>query len=66
MRLRHVLTLLTALPLVPGLAACETHKGPAERAGASLDRSGENLRDTVDPPKGPAESLGRTIDRNMP
>jgi hypothetical protein len=58
----RVLGLLAALaPLA--LAACEYNPGPAERAGANLDRAGENLRDAVDPPRGPAESAGRAIDR---
>ena len=45
-----------------GLAACE-RAGPAERAGRSVDRAGQNLRDAVDPPKGPVERLGRSVDR---
>ena len=45
-----------------GLAACE-RSGPAERAGRSVDRAGQNLRDAVDPPKGPVERLGRSVDR---
>ncbi|MDN3566328.1 hypothetical protein ACFQY5_25195 [Paeniroseomonas aquatica] len=57
------LLLLPALVIAGlGLAACE-RQGPAERAGRSLDRAGENLRDTVDPPKGPVERLGRSVDR---
>ncbi|WP_236034011.1 hypothetical protein [Belnapia mucosa] len=45
-----------------GLAACE-RQGPAERAGRSLDRAGQNVRDAVDPPRGPVERLGRSVDR---
>lgn len=44
------------------LAACE-REGPAERAGRSLDRAGESVRDTVDPPRGPVERMGRSVDR---
>jgi len=40
-----------------------TREGPAERAGRSLDRAGERVRDTVDPPRGPSERIGRSIDR---
>lgn len=56
--------MLRTLPilLLLGLGACEP-AGPAERAGRSLDRAGENLRDTVDPPRGPVERLGRSVDR---
>ncbi|WP_158295441.1 hypothetical protein [Crenalkalicoccus roseus] len=53
--------LLPAL-LVFGLAACQ-QPGPAERAGRSIDRAAEQVRDTVDPPRGPAQRLGRDIDR---
>ena len=45
-----------------GLMACE-REGPGERAGRSVDRAGQNLRDAVDPPKGPVERLGRSVDR---
>jgi hypothetical protein len=55
------LLLLPAL-LTMTLAACE-RQGPAERAGRSLDRAGERVRDTVDPPRGPVERLGRSVDR---
>ena len=53
-----------ALPalLLLGLAACQ-QEGPAERAGRSLDRAGQSVRDTVDPARGPVERLGRSVDR---
>jgi hypothetical protein len=54
--------LLIATLLLTGLAACE-REGPAERAGRNLDRTGERLRDAVDPPRGPVERLGRSVDR---
>ena len=56
------LCLLMPALLLLGLAACQ-QEGPAERAGRSLDRAGQNLRDTVDPPRGPVERLGRSVDR---
>ncbi len=47
------------------LAACDPPPpaGPAERAGRSMDRAVDNLRDAVDPPSGPAERAGRAVDR---
>jgi hypothetical protein len=56
------LRLLMPALLILGLAACQ-QEGPAERAGRSLDRAGQNLRDTVDPPRGPVERMGRSVDR---
>lgn len=53
--------ILPALLLL-GLAACQ-QAGPAERAGRSLDRAGQSVRDAVDPPRGPVERLGRSVDR---
>ena len=55
------LLLIPAL-LTMTLAACN-REGPGERAGRSLDRVGERVRDTVDPPRGPVERLGRSVDR---
>jgi len=37
-------------------------KGPAQRAGESIDQAVENMQDAVDPP-GPAQKAGRSIDR---
>ncbi len=52
------------LPLLAlGLAACKPTPGPAERAGQSLDRAVDSVRDAVDPPSGPAERAGRAVDR---
>jgi hypothetical protein len=48
--------------LLLGLAACH-QEGPAERAGRSLDKAGQSVRDTIDPPRGPVERLGRSVDR---
>lgn len=60
--LRLLKSLLPALMVVAALAACQ-RSGPAERAGRGLDRAGERVRDTVDPPRGPGERLGRSVDR---
>lgn len=62
---RLLTSLLPALTMVAALAssaAC-TREGPAERVGCGLDRAGERVRDTVDPPRGPVERLGRSVDR---
>jgi len=47
-----------------GLAACH-QEGPAERAGHSLDNTGQRIGDTLNPPQGPAQSAGRKIDRAL-
>ncbi|WP_165250390.1 hypothetical protein [Paludisphaera soli] len=39
---------------------CES-QGPAERAGESLDRAADNVKDAVDP-RGPAEKAGAAVD----
>lgn len=56
------LRLLLSVLLLLGVAACQ-QEGPAERAGRSLDKAGQSVRDTVDPPRGPVERLGRSVDR---
>ncbi len=42
-------------------AGCESEEGPAEKAGASVDRAARDVRDTISPP-GPAEKAGRAVD----
>lgn len=37
-------------------------KGPAENAGESLDKAGENIKDAVTP-DGPAEKAGKKVDK---
>jgi hypothetical protein len=59
---RTAIAILGLSVLVP-LAACQDNRGPAEKAGASIDKAGQNVRDAVDPPRGPGEDLGRKIDR---
>lgn len=41
-------------------AGCE-NKGPAENAGASVDKGVQNVKDAVNPP-GPGEKVGRALD----
>jgi len=43
------------------ITAC-VQKGPAQRAGASLDQAVQDMKDAVDPP-GPAQKAGRALDR---
>ena len=50
--------LLVAIATVVG---CES-KGPAERAGASIDKGVQNAKDAINPP-GPAEKAGRALDK---
>lgn len=61
--MRTMLTIPTLL-LVLGVAACH-QAGPAERTGQSLDRAGQKVQDTLDPPQGPAQSVGRKVDRAL-
>jgi hypothetical protein len=37
-------------------------KGPAEKAGESLDKAGENVKDAVTP-DGPVEKAGKKVDK---
>jgi hypothetical protein len=43
-------------------AGCEAEKGPAEKAGASVDKAVQDAKDAVSPP-GPAEKAGRAVDK---
>jgi hypothetical protein len=42
-------------------AGCES-EGPAEKAGAQVDKVIQNAKDTISPP-GPAEKAGRALDK---
>jgi hypothetical protein len=42
-------------------AGCES-EGPAEKAGKSVDKGIQNVKDAVNPP-GPAEQAGRNLDK---
>lgn len=58
---KHVaFTLLFAGAVALG-SGCEP-KGPAEKAGESVDRGIENVKDAVDP-AGPVEKAGRSVDK---
>ncbi len=63
---KHLTKLLVAALalMAPSLlVACD--KGPAEKAGESIDKAGQSIKDAVDPP-GPAEKMGRALDRAAP
>ena len=51
---------LCLFPLVATVSSCK-EKGPAEKAGESLDKAVENVKDAVDP-KGPVEKAGEKVD----
>ena len=44
-------------------AGCDT-KGPAEKAGATIDTGIQNAKDVINPP-GPTEKAGRAIDKAL-
>lgn len=55
-----------ALLLVGALAfgaGCE-QKGPAEKAGESIDKAAQDAKDAVSPP-GPVEKAGREVDKAL-
>jgi hypothetical protein len=62
--MRKPLMIAACAVMLAGLAACH-QQGTAERAGSSLDRAGEKVQDTLNPPQGPAQKAGRSIDRAL-
>jgi predicted small lipoprotein YifL len=62
--MRQTLSVVACAVMLAALAACH-QEGPAEKAGSSLDRAGQKVQDTFDPPKGPAASAGRSVDRAL-
>lgn len=57
--LPRFLPMLLAVPFLV-LAGC-SDPGPAEKAGESIDKAVEDVRDRLDP-QGPAESAGEKVD----
>ncbi|MDX5362534.1 MAG: hypothetical protein LPJ91_00050 [Pseudazoarcus pumilus] len=55
----RVLPMLLAIPFFV-LVGC-SEPGPAEKAGQSIDKAVEDVRDKLDP-QGPAESAGEKLD----
>ncbi len=59
-------TLLLSLclfPLVASVSSCR-EKAPAEKAGESVDKAVEKVKDAVDP-KGPLEKAGEKVDKAL-
>jgi len=48
---------------IVSLVGCAS-KGPGERAGESIDRGVQNVKDAVNP-AGPAQKVGRAVDRTV-
>ena len=51
------------LGVVAVFAGCEA-KGPAQRAGESVDKGVQNAKDAINPP-GPVEKAGRSVDKAL-
>jgi hypothetical protein len=54
-------SLLMMLGALVAFAGCEA-KGPAEKAGETIDNGIQNAKDAVNPP-GTAEKAGRSLDK---
>jgi len=55
--------LLMMLGSLAAFAGCES-KGPAEKAGESVDKRIQNVKDAVNPP-GTGEKAGRELDKAL-
>ena len=55
--------LLMMLGALATFAGCES-KGPAEKAGESIDKGVQNAKDAVNPP-GAGEKAGRAVDKAL-
>lgn len=53
------LVLLCAVPM----AACD-NEGPAQKAGISVDKAAQEVKDMIAPP-GPMEKAGRSVDNAL-
>jgi len=62
---KHRLSLLAALLFgaVTTFAGCES-KGPAQRAGETIDKGIQDAKDAINPP-GPTEKAGRSLDKAL-
>ena len=60
---KNSISLLAALlfGVVVPFTGCEAEKGPAEKAGAAVDKGIQNAKDAVTNP-GPGEKAGRAVD----
>jgi hypothetical protein len=61
--LKKLMTAAMTLIVAGVLVGCE-EKGPAQKAGESLDRAGKDLKNSVDP-RGPAEKVGDKVDNAL-
>ena len=62
-RVAHFASLLLTFGALAAFAGCES-KGPAEKAGESVDKAVQNAKDTVNPP-GAGEKVGREVDKAL-
>jgi hypothetical protein len=62
-RVFPVAPMLVMLGALAGFAGCED-KGPAEKAGAAVDKGVQDVKDTVNPP-GAGEKAGRAVDKAL-
>jgi hypothetical protein len=60
---RNVFRAALLFGAIVSFVGCET-KGPAEKAGESIDKGIQNAKDAVNPP-GPAEQAGRNVDKAL-
>ncbi len=60
---KNSLCLLAALLVgsIVGFTGCEAEKGPAQKAGESVDKGIQNAKDAITNP-GPGEKAGRAVD----
>jgi hypothetical protein len=61
--LKKLMTATMTLIVAGMLLGCE-EKGPAQKAGESLDNAGKDLKNAVDP-RGPAEKAGDKVDKAL-
>lgn len=57
------LAIIAIIPFLGFVTSCR-EKGPAEKAGESVDKAIENVKDAVDP-RSPAEKVGDKIDKAL-
>lgn len=63
MKTSFLLIPLCLFPVAASLVSCK-EKGPAEKAGESIDNAAEKMKDAVDP-KGPGEKVGEKVDEAL-
>jgi len=55
--------IIAIVPFLGFVTSCK-EKGPAEKAGESIDKAFEDVKDAVDP-KGPVEKAGEKVDEAL-